>query len=96
MFKKGQSGNPSGRPKGCLGKKTRNYMDFQMWFQTVKENMEKLIPKERIEVALRVIPMLMSKIQNLPSTPEQSLENAKAREEIMKAFESKIENAPHT
>lgn len=93
MFKPGESGNPNGRPKGSLNKATVNYLDFQIWFQQVKEDLEKLKPEERIEVCLRVIEKLMSKVQNLPGTPGDSLDNARRTQEMLSGLEKK-ENEP--
>lgn len=59
-----------------------------MWFQVIKDSVEELDPKEKIEVAMRVAAMLFTKVNNLPSTPSESVENAKAREEMLSALEN--------
>jgi len=85
-----QPGKPKtgGRQKGVVNKKTKNYLDFQMWFQVIKDNMEALPEEKRIEVAFRVAAMLFTKVNNLPMSPAESAENAQARVEMMNALET--------
>lgn len=85
-FEKGRA-KTGGRQKGVRNRDTRNYLDFQLWFGMIKDCAETLEPKEKLEVAFRVMSMLMTKVQQLPGTPEQSLENAMAREAAMGALE---------
>lgn len=91
-FKPGE--RPVGRAKGTPNKKTKNYLDFQLWFGLIKDKMESLTEKEQIEIAFRVTSMLLPKVNNLPTTPTESLENAMARQEELKALEkAEKENA---
>lgn len=77
-----------GRPKGSVNKDTQNYMDFQLWFKTVVTNLEKVPAGERrIQIAMQVIDKLMAKVQVLPSNPAESVENARARHEMLEALE---------
>ena len=48
MFKKGQSGNPSGRPKGAKGEKGRIWAEVSDWFvneglEAYTENLEDML-----------------------------------------------------
>lgn len=90
MFKKGNK-HGKGRPPGALNKDTQNYLDFQLWFKKVVTDLEEIEnPRERITIEMQVIEKLMTKIQNLPSSPAESVENANAR----KAMQDALINGP--
>lgn len=80
--------------KGVMNTKTKNYLDFQLWFGKIKDKMEELEAKDQIEIAFRVAVMLLNKVSNLPQTPQESADNASARQEILLALESKNESQP--
>lgn len=76
-----------GRKPGTVNKDTQNYLDFQLWFKQIKQDLEFLEPEKRIEISIRVVDKLFSKVQVLPSTPQESAENAQIRQEMIDALE---------
>lgn len=93
MFQKGQSGNPAGMKKGTLHKRTRNYLDLQMWAQLIADNADSLTAKEKIEIGFRALNALLPKIANLPATPGESVRNAQLKAEELQGFEQLPQNA---
>ncbi|MCE3279689.1 MAG: hypothetical protein K0S44_1880 [Bacteroidetes bacterium] len=67
-FKKGQSGNPAGKPKGAknkTGEKLRetitNFLEKE--FETIKKDFKKLSPKERAKLYTDLLPFSVPKLQ---------------------------------
>lgn len=89
LFQPGQSGNPGGKPKGTKNLDRLNYLDLQIWFKKMYETLEDIDkPGERMMFQLQIADKLLAKIQNLPSSPEESANNARARQEMMAALEA--------
>lgn len=87
MFVKGKP-KTGGRKKGVTNKHTRNYLDLQLWFERVNTDLDLLEdPERRIDIELKVIDKVLAKMQNLPSTPGDSLSNAIRAQERLKALE---------
>lgn len=89
-----QKGKPKtgGRKKGVLNKETRNFLDFQLWFGKACRDHELIEdPEKRFRLSLEVIDKLMAKVQALPSSPQESRENAMAREAQIEALEKQKE-----
>lgn len=63
--------NRKGRPKGAIGKK---WHDMKWWFDLILDNYYKLSPKDRVEIGLRGMGLLISRIPTLPATPEESVQ----------------------
>ncbi len=70
--------NRKGRPVGSID---HRWHDVKWWFNLISENYEKLTPREKVDAGLRGITLLISKMQNLPKDPEESLHRAKTKQE---------------
>lgn len=77
--------NRNGRPKGAIDKRWHN---LQWWFSLVTENCDELTPKEKAEIGMKGMMMLVSKMRELPKTPNESLANA---ESDIKAIENALD-----
>ena len=85
-FKKGQSGNPNGRPKGKENKSTKelrqrvtSLIDSQI--ETILEDFQSLTPKERIDITVKLFEYVIPKLSR-KDTSELELENREPDEYI--------------
>lgn len=65
-YKKGQSGNPNGRPKGCTNEKTKYIRDWIISIigsnaKALSENFKRLSVKEQFKVITQLMPYVLPK-----------------------------------
>lgn len=78
-YKKGQSGNPNGRPKGSKNKQTAAIRDrvssfLEANFYSIEQDIKKLTPKERIDVLIKMLEYAVPKLQRSEVTNVTTLE----------------------
>ena len=67
-FKKGQSGNPSGKPKGAINKTTKEIREtithiVSNNIDTIQNDLDELSPKDRIKILVDLIQYVMPKLK---------------------------------
>jgi len=62
--------NRSGRPVGATD---HRWHDIRWWYQLVVDNYEQMPARQKVELGLRGMAMLISKMPSLPATPQESL-----------------------
>lgn len=83
----------TGRPLGSKNKDTQNYLDCQLWFKTALNELSTLTKEEnRLTLIISVIDRLMQKVQTLPSSPGDSVANAKDLMDVMKEIEGQVDS----
>lgn len=70
QFKKGQSGNPAGKPKGAKNKTSERLRatisDFlEEKFPTIRKNFSKLSPRDQAKLYSDLLPFVVPKLQAL-------------------------------
>lgn len=76
-WKKGISGNPQGRP---VGSGDRQFIRTDFWLGRFYERISKLTEEKQLEEIKYILDKFFSKIQALPSSPEDSVNNAAMQE----------------
>lgn len=71
--------NRKGRPVGSTDQK---WHDIKWWYSLIVENYEEMSPREKVDAGLRGMSLLVSKLQNLPKDPEESLGRARSKQEL--------------
>lgn len=64
--------NRNGRPLGALDNK---WHDIRWWYNLIISNEHALDARQKVELGLRGMQMLIAKMPNLPATPKESLQN---------------------
>lgn len=69
-FKKGQSGNPSGKPKGTKNKTSELLRGkisqfIEMEFKAIQKDFKKLSPKDRAKLFIDLVPFVVPKLQSV-------------------------------
>jgi hypothetical protein len=67
-FKKGQSGNPSGKPKGAINKTTKEIREtithiVSNNIDTIQKDLDELSPKDRVKVLVDLIQYITPKLK---------------------------------
>lgn len=81
-FKKGHH---IGRPKGS---KDKSYLTLQYWYDELMKDWDKIRPAQRAKLSMQLMQMLTNKIKNLPGSPEESVMNAQAAQEMLAQLEA--------
>lgn len=63
--------NVAGRPVGATDQK---WHDIKWWYNLVLDNYQKLSDREKVELGLKGMALLISKIPILPATPDESVQ----------------------
>lgn len=84
LFEKGGAPGP-GRPPGM---KNKSYLNLNVWFELLHDEVTEMTGEQRVALIFRAIDTLMSKVQNIPATPEESRSNADKALDELKAAES--------
>lgn len=84
LFKPGQSGNPSGRPKGALDK---SWATLQFWYEKLEEYFPLLEAKDAANISMKMFELILAKKQLPPDTPSESVQNAMMLMGELKAIE---------
>jgi predicted component of type VI protein secretion system len=74
QFTKGQSGNPSGRPKGSQNKAATTLREritalLEDRFEQLSEDLDSLDPKDRLKVYTDLLQYGLPKLQSIATTP---------------------------
>lgn len=85
-FVKGQAPGP-GRPKGS---KSKSFLTLTYWFNELEKDWPKLKPAQRAKLSAQLMQMLVNKLKQLPSSPEDSLTNANESMQVLEELEVKI------
>lgn len=90
-FEKGKSGNPKGRPEGS---KNKNWMNPVLWFNMIEEASKGMPAERRIAIAIKALELMMPKVNNLPVSQEDSVNNAQETYLLLKALERDAATEP--
>lgn len=75
-----------GRPKGS---KDKSYLTLQYWYEELMKDWPKLKPAQRAKLTTQLMQMLTNKLKQLPQSPEDSVLNATAAQEMLSVLEGK-------
>ena len=79
-FKKGQSGNPAGRPEGS---KNKSFLSANIWLELIWADVQAMKPIERQPILKWAVEQILQKVQVLPATPGDSASNGMAAFHLM-------------
>lgn len=86
-FKPGEGGRPAGA-------KNKNYLDMSHWLERADEEFRKEESSEkRLAIVKWAAELIMQKVQLVPATPSDSVNNAIEKENLLKALEIDASNA---
>jgi hypothetical protein len=82
--------NKKGRPEGS---KNKTYLDASLWLSLAfEEVLSEEDPKERRAIITWATQLIMQKVPVLPATPGDSVDNALAAQNLLKAMEHNAHN----
>jgi hypothetical protein len=86
LFQKGHEAIPgAGRPKGSTDQK---WYDLRWWYQLILDNYEKLNEVQKVELGLKGLALIVSKLPSIPATPKESAERIEDAQAILNAYSS--------
>lgn len=71
--------NRAGRPVNSIDQR---WYDLQWWYNLIVENYEELNAAQKVELGVRGLSLLVSKMPTLPATPRESVANVNRAQEI--------------
>lgn len=97
-FKKGESGNPLGKPKGSINKSSKDLRDtissfLESKFPTVLKDFEKLQPKERVKLYCDLLQYGLPKLQAVSSTIEFEKLTDEQLDEVIKRLKQSFDES---
>jgi len=86
-FKRGESGNPNGRPRGSINKvstavRDRVIMILDGLYENIEDDLELLSAKERIDTWLKLLEFALPKLQRTELSNTFNMQNDMTEEEI--------------
>lgn len=63
--------NRLGRPVGSPDKR---WFDLTWWYKLITDNVDKLTEVQKVELGLKGLSLLISKLPNIPATPQESVD----------------------
>ena len=84
LFQKGHEALPgAGRPKGSTDQK---WYDLKWWYQLILDNYEKLNEVQKVELGLKGLALLVSKLPSIPASPKESAERVEDAKTLLDAY----------
>ncbi len=83
LFKKGHH---IGRKKGS---KDKSYLTLQYWYDELMKDWDKIRPAQRAKLSMQLMQMLVNKLKTIPNSPEESVANAQAAQDMLSVLEGR-------
>lgn len=63
--------NRNGRPEGA---KDKRWYDLNWWYSLIIDNVDKLNEVQKVELGLKGLALIVSKLPQVPATPQESVD----------------------